>query len=86
MSLMNDVFKKYLDEFTCVYLDDILLYSNTLNEHTRHLHQAFHKLRSYKQYANLTTCQVAQQAVTYPGHNRSAAGLIRKMRAYRLNI
>ena len=37
MSLMNGVFRTYLDEFVIVFLDDILVYSKTLEEHKAHL-------------------------------------------------
>ena len=34
---MNDEFQEYLDKFICVYLDDILVYSENLDDHLRHL-------------------------------------------------
>jgi hypothetical protein len=37
MSLMNDVFRKYLDRFVQVFLDDILIYSKNEREHEKHL-------------------------------------------------
>ena len=37
MSLMNDIFHKYLDHFVQVFLDDILIYSNNEREHEEHL-------------------------------------------------
>jgi hypothetical protein len=37
MSLMNDVFRKYLDRFVQVFLDDILIYSKNEREHEEHL-------------------------------------------------
>ena len=37
MDLMNRVFKEYLDEFVVVFVDDILVYSKTAEEHARHL-------------------------------------------------
>lgn len=72
---MNDVFKDYLDEFICVYLDDILVYSNSLNDYFRHLRLVLDNLRSYMLYANLNKCQSSQEAANYLGHNISAAGL-----------
>ena len=37
MDLMNRVFKEYLDQFIVVFVDDILIYSKTLEEHAQHL-------------------------------------------------
>jgi hypothetical protein len=41
MSLMNDVFRKYLDRFVQVFLDDILIYSKNEREHEEHLRVVF---------------------------------------------
>ena len=43
--LMNQVFHEYLDQFVVVYLDDIVVYSTTLEEHKMHLELVFDKLR-----------------------------------------
>jgi hypothetical protein len=37
MSLMNGVFREYLDKFVQVFIDDILIYSRTMEEHDEHL-------------------------------------------------
>ena len=39
MSLMNGVFRNYLDKFIVVFLDDILVFSNSVEEHEQHLEQ-----------------------------------------------
>jgi hypothetical protein len=36
MSLMNEVFREYLDKFVQVFIDDILIYSRTMEEHDEH--------------------------------------------------
>ena len=38
MSLMNGVFREYLDKFVQVFIDNILIYSRTMEEHDEHLH------------------------------------------------
>ena len=43
--LMNQIFKEELDDFVLVYLDDILIFSQTLQEHIQHIRQALEKLR-----------------------------------------
>lgn len=37
MDLMNRVFKPYLDEFVIIFIDDILIYSKTPEDHEQHL-------------------------------------------------
>ena len=37
MTMMNDIFGDYLDSFVIVYLDDILVYSENMEEHEKHL-------------------------------------------------
>jgi hypothetical protein len=43
--LMNDIFRKFLDNFVVCYLDDILIFSKNLEEHERHVHLVLQKLR-----------------------------------------
>jgi Reverse transcriptase (RNA-dependent DNA polymerase) len=51
MALMKDVFHTYLDGFVVIYLDDILIYSSTLEEHLNHLRKILELLRQQKLYA-----------------------------------
>ena len=57
MDLMNRVFKKYLDKFVIVFIDDILIYSKTDLEHQEHLRKALTILRENKLYAKFTKCE-----------------------------
>lgn len=43
-TLMNKIFQPYLDEFVVVYLDDIVIFSNTPEEHVEHLRKIFQLL------------------------------------------
>ena len=54
MNLMNRVFKSYVDKFIVVFIDDILVYSKTTEEHPRHLREAPGVLRRNELYAKLT--------------------------------
>jgi hypothetical protein len=45
MYLMNKVFMEYLDKFIFVFIDDILVYSKTEEEHEEHLRLVLEKLR-----------------------------------------
>jgi hypothetical protein len=51
--LMNKVFMKYLDKFIVVFIDDILVYSRSEEEHEEHIHLALQKLREHRLYAKL---------------------------------
>ena len=51
MDLMNRVFKEYLDKFVIVFIDDILVYSRTIEEHELHLKIVLEKLREKMLYA-----------------------------------
>jgi hypothetical protein len=46
MYLMNKVFMEYLDKFVVVFIDDILIFSKTEEEHEKHLRLVLEKLRS----------------------------------------
>lgn len=44
-TLMNQLFKKYLDKFVIIYFDDIIIYNQTLEKHIEHLQTIFKTLR-----------------------------------------
>lgn len=72
---MNAIFRPFLHKFVLVYLDDILIYSKTPEEHRVHLQQVLDVLREHQLYANRKKCSFAQPEVTYLGHVVSAAGV-----------
>ena len=72
---MNNTFMPALDSFVIVYLDDILVYSRTAEEHARHLEWVLEKLRSEQLYAKLSKCSFFQSEVPFLGHVVSAEGL-----------
>ena len=55
--LMNKVFMEYLDNFGVVFIDDILVYSKSKEEHEDHLRKILGKLREHQLYAKLSTCE-----------------------------
>ena len=52
-SFLNNVFSDYIDEFVVVYLDDIVVYSESLEEHVVHLPKAMEKLHINKLFLKL---------------------------------
>jgi hypothetical protein len=58
MSLMNDIFQKYLDLFVQVFLDDILTYSKNERKHEEHLQVVLSYLRENKLFGKLSKCSL----------------------------
>ena len=67
MRLMNDIFRPLLDRCVVVYLDDILIYSQTMEEHVGHVRQVLEILREHKLYGKLSKCTFGQDSVDYLG-------------------
>ena len=67
-ALMNDVLRPFLDKFAVVYLDDILVYSRTVEEHVAHLRQVLSALRDNKLYGKASKCEFERPEVEYLGH------------------
>ena len=57
MNLMNKVFMEELDKFIVVFIDDILVYSKSVDEHEQHLRVVLNKLRAYELYAKFSKCE-----------------------------
>ncbi|GBG67232.1 hypothetical protein CBR_g84895 [Chara braunii] len=72
---MNDIFRDILEQYVLVYLDDILIYSHTLEEHLRHLRDVLDRLRRHGFYAKLSKCRFAQHKVDFLGYDVSDQGL-----------
>ena len=72
MSLMNGVFRKYLDQFVQVFLDDILVYSK--NE--KHVRIVLTFLRENQLYGKLSKCSLFQKKFHYLGHIISGEGIL----------
>jgi hypothetical protein len=57
MYLMNKVFMEYLDKFVVVFINDILVFSKTKEEHAEHLRLVLQKLREHQLYAKRSKCE-----------------------------
>ena len=76
MDLMHRVFRLYLDQFVIVFIDDILIYSRTLEEHERHLTIVLHNLREHKLYAKMRKCEFRMKEVKFLVHVVSEQGVV----------
>ena len=56
MDLMNRVFMPYMDQFVVVIIDDILVYSKSMEEHVYHLRTVLQTLREHQLYAKFSKC------------------------------
>lgn len=68
MHLMHQSFRRFLDDFVLVFLDDILIFSKTLEEHERHVKQVLEVLRQEKLYAKESKCEFFKEEVEFLGH------------------
>ncbi|CDO75383.1 hypothetical protein BN946_scf184476.g1 [Trametes cinnabarina] len=65
---VNEVFADLLDVCVVVYLDDILIYSNSLEEHRQHVKEVLRRLRKFKLYARADKCEFHATSVEYLGY------------------
>ncbi|XP_071933595.1 uncharacterized protein [Coffea arabica] len=76
VDLMQKVFKKYLDQFVVVFIDDILVYSKTREEHVQHLKMVLQILREHKFSAPDPLCPSSKKLKFVSGdHGRSLEGI-----------
>ena len=68
MKLMNNVFREYLDKCVIVFIDDILVYSRSKEEHEWHLRVVMNKLREQQLFAKLSKCSFWQRKIGFLGH------------------
>ncbi|GBG84261.1 hypothetical protein CBR_g38232 [Chara braunii] len=71
---MTTEFRHMLDRFVLMYLDDILVYSRSLDEHVEHLRTVLERLRQAKHKANRDKCKFARQEL-YLGHYVTPQGI-----------
>jgi Reverse transcriptase (RNA-dependent DNA polymerase) len=74
-ALMNEVFRDYVDNFILVYLDDVLIFSRSEEEHKRHVEMVLQQLRDEKLFAKLSKCESKKSSVSFLGHIVGANGL-----------
>ncbi|GJT63595.1 putative reverse transcriptase domain-containing protein [Tanacetum coccineum] len=75
MDLMNRVCRPYLDKFVIVFIDDILIYSKTQEEHVEHLRLVLGLLKKEKLYAKFSKCEFWLREVQFLGHVINGNGI-----------
>ena len=75
MDLMHRVFQPYLDQFVAVFVDDILVYSKSEEEHEDHLRIVLQTLREHRLYAKFSKCEFWLTEVRFLRHVMSASSI-----------
>eukprot|EP00253_Pinus_taeda_P028570 PITA_28570 len=68
MRVMNDVLRPFIDDFLIVYLDGILVFSKTWEEHLKHVKQTLDVLKRENIYVKLSKCEFGKTSLNYLGH------------------
>ncbi|KAI2649350.1 Transposon Tf2-6 polyprotein [Labeo rohita] len=72
---MHEIFREYLDKFVLIYIDDILIFSSTLQEHHQHVKHVLTKLREHQLYLKADKCSFHQKSTQFLGYNIDPAGV-----------
>ena len=75
MDYMNRVFHEFLDQFVVVFIDDILVYSKSHEEHEIHFRRVLRVLQEKLLYANSSKCEFWMEEVKFLGHVISKGGI-----------
>jgi hypothetical protein len=75
MNLMNKVFMEELDKFVVVFIDDILIYSKSREDHEHHLRAILGRLRAHQLYAKLSKCEFWLEKIAFLGHILTTKGI-----------
>jgi hypothetical protein len=75
MYLMNSVFMPELDKFVVVFINDIHVYSKSMEEHEEHLRVVLQRLRDHQLYAKFSKCEFWINKVSFLGNVISLEGI-----------
>ena len=84
IDLINRVFNEYLDNLIIIFIDDILVYSHTMEDHELHLKIVLEKLREKELYAKFSKCEFWLKKVAFLRHVVSEEGILWIRRRLRL--
>jgi hypothetical protein len=68
MRMMDDILRPFTNYFVVVYLDDILIFRRTWEDHLQHIEEVLCTLRQHKLYANLEKCAFGMKEIQYLGY------------------
>jgi hypothetical protein len=68
MRVMNDIVRPFLDDFVIVYLDDILVFSKTWEEHVKHVKQVLEVLKRAQLFIKMSKCEFGKTSLVYLGY------------------
>lgn len=71
---MNEIFKQYIDKFI-IYLDDVLIFCNTVDEHQMHLQKIFKKPEEFNLKVNGKKCEFFRKQIHFLGHTVSGLSI-----------
>ncbi len=74
-ALVNDVLRDMVDQFIYVYLDDILIFSSSLQEHVQHVRQVLQRLLENGLFVKAEKCDFHAQSVPFLGYIMSVEGI-----------
>jgi hypothetical protein len=68
MRVMNDVFRPFIDDFVIVYLDDILIFSKSWEDHVKHVRKVLDVLKKEKLCLKMSKCEFGKTSLVYLGY------------------
>ncbi|KAG1925937.1 hypothetical protein F2P79_025177 [Pimephales promelas] len=74
-AFINDVFRDMLNQWVIVYIDDILIYSKTYEEHVKHVRAVLKLLNQHQLYAKAEKCEFHQETISFLGYVISSGGV-----------
>ncbi len=74
-TLINFIFHEKLNEFMIIYIDDILVYSKTTEEHAKHFKYVLGKIQDNQLFANRAKSEFAQEKMNFLNHILSWEGV-----------
>ncbi|MBW0530324.1 hypothetical protein O181_070039 [Austropuccinia psidii MF-1] len=74
-NLVNDILSDPLDVFVVVYLDDIMVFSSSEEEHIKNVASVLQTMRDHNIFAKASKCVFHASSVEYPGYVFSSDGL-----------
>ena len=74
-SMMNELFKDHIGTTVLVYLDDIVIYSDNVDDHWKHVRDVLQILRENKLYCKRSKCHFNQTSLSYLGYIMSSSGV-----------